>query len=78
MTDAQRAANLAEAILTNPVWQQAWDRLEVELWHAFQGAAADDTVELRGIAMRRWALSVIRAELERTMAQPLLDEMNAD
>jgi hypothetical protein len=78
MSDTERQAVQAEAILNNPAWQRAWDRLERELWLAFQDASPDDGKGLQGIAARRWALAMIRAELERVMAQPLLDKLNAE
>jgi hypothetical protein len=78
MSDAERQATQAEAILANPVWQQAWDTLERELWGLFQDMPPEHVEGLKGIALRRWALVTIRAELERVMARPLLDKLNAE
>jgi hypothetical protein len=78
MSEVERTAHQAGLILENPAWQQAWDRLERELWLAFQDTSPDDTPALRSIATRRWALAIIRAELERMLAQPLLDKLNAE
>lgn len=77
-TETERRAAQAKAILDNPIWQQSWDALERELWGAFQDMPPDHVAGLQGIAMRRWALAMIRAELERVMAAPLMESMNAE
>jgi len=74
----ERKGQMAKAIIENPVWQETWDTIERELWYEFQSAAPGDAEALTDVAQRRWALGVIRAELERVMAQPLFDALNRE
>jgi len=77
-SEAQRRAAQARAIVENPVWRESWDLLDQELWGLFQSCPPENGEALRAVALRRWALGTIRAELERVIAQPMLDEINSE
>jgi glutamate formiminotransferase len=63
-----RAMNpTATEIAESDAWKQMLSQLDLQLWNEFKRAKLNDTEELLKVQARRWALDVIRSELEREL-----------
>jgi len=66
----------AQDILDSPVFAAAYAEIEADLWTRFRSANPADAEELRGIALRLWAIEQVRAELERRMTKGVETRIN--
>lgn len=66
----------AQDILDSPVFKATFGEIEADLWTRFRAASPTDVEELRGIALRLWAIEQVRAELERRMTKSVETRIN--
>ena len=65
-----------KTFIDSPVFTGAFSEIEADLWVKFRASDPTDSDELRGIALRLWAVEQVRAELERRMTKSVETHIN--
>jgi len=66
----------AQDIIESKVFCDAFDQLNSEQYANFRDCDPGDTKQLQGLALKCWALSEVRAELEAVMARSVETRIN--